>query len=103
MLWSQTPFAALIDTALFSSREKLCKPDAALYLRACERLGVTPEQCLYVGDGNSRELSGAQAVGMTAVLIAVPGEVHYDYGQLEAASWQGMRIAALKDLMDLVD
>ena len=103
MLWSETPFAPLIDTALFSSREGLCKPDAALYHRACERLHVAPEQCLYVGDGNSQELSGAKAVGMTAVLIAVPGAVSYDYGRLEAADWQGQRVAALSELMDLVD
>ena len=103
MLWSETPFAPFVDTALFSSREGLCKPEAVLYLRACERLGVLPEECLYVGDGNGQELSGAKAVGMTAVLIAVPGAVHYDYGRLEAASWQGPRVAALSDLMNLVD
>jgi len=40
---------------------------------------------------------------MAAVLIAVPGAVSYDYGQLEAADWQGPRIAALKEIIDLVD
>ena len=102
MLWSQTPFAPLVDSALFSSREGLRKPDSMLYQRACDRLSVAPAECLYVGDGNSRELSGAQAAGMTAVLFA-PGSMNGNYTSLEAASWQGQRIVALKELMDLVD
>ncbi|HIG54301.1 MAG TPA: hypothetical protein EYG11_25070 [Candidatus Latescibacteria bacterium] len=47
MLWSEMPFAPLVDMVLFSSREGHCKP--------------------------------------------------------KAASWQGPRVAALSDLMDLVD
>jgi FMN phosphatase YigB (HAD superfamily) len=30
---------------------------------------VVPGDCLFVGDGNSRELDGARALGMTAVRI----------------------------------
>jgi putative hydrolase of the HAD superfamily len=102
MLWSLTPFAPLVDSALFSSREGLRKPDLMLYQRACDRLSVAPAECLYVGDGKSRELSGAQAGGMTAVLFA-PGSMNGNYTSLEAASWQGQRIVALNELMDLVD
>ncbi len=58
MLWSQTPFAPIVDLALFSSREGLRKPDSMLYQRACDRLSVAPAECLYVGDGNSRGNDG---------------------------------------------
>ena len=34
-----TPFVQAIDEPLFSSVEGLIKPDPAIYLRACERLG----------------------------------------------------------------
>ena len=103
MVWFETPFAPLIDAPLFSSREGLRKPAPALYLRACERLGVEPVDCLYVGDGNSRGLLGARDVGMTTVLVAVPGAVRYDDGQFEAAEWPGPRIATLKEIIDLVN
>ena len=39
---------------------------------------------------------------MTAVLFA-PGSMNGNYTSLEAASWQGQRIVALNELMDLVD
>ncbi len=48
----------------------LVKPDPAIYQLACQRLGVIPEDCRYVGDGGSNELTGADASGMRAVLIA---------------------------------
>ena len=88
MLWSETLFFSLFDTVLFSSREGRRKPDPVLYRRACERLGVEPGGCLYVGDGNSRELSGAES---------------YDYGALEAGGWRGERIGALREIMELVN
>jgi putative hydrolase of the HAD superfamily len=68
-LWDCTPFFKLFDAALFSCSVKLKKPDPRIYNLAAERLGVRPEDCLYIGDGSSRELDGA-AVGMTPVLSA---------------------------------
>lgn len=32
-----------------------------------EHLNVSPEQCLFVGDGGSNELCGAKSVGMRTV------------------------------------
>lgn len=32
-----------------------------------ERLHVSPEQCLFVGDGGSNELCGAKSAGMSTV------------------------------------
>lgn len=67
--WDESPLAPLFDSALFSCHEKLMKPDAEIYLRAAQRLGVPPTRCLYVGDGGSREHEGANAVGMRTVLF----------------------------------
>ena len=66
------PIAPLLDTCVFSVEVGVCKPDPRMYLTACERLGVEPRRCLYIGDGGSQELSGARAVGMTAVQLAAP-------------------------------
>lgn len=43
------------------------KPDPAIYHACLEKLGVPAGNCLYVGDGGSRELEAAKALGMQAV------------------------------------
>ncbi len=66
------PLAGLLDATALSITERVCKPDPAIYLAACDRLGVTPQECLYVGDGDSRELTGALRLGMSVVQLASP-------------------------------
>jgi putative hydrolase of the HAD superfamily len=66
--WPESPLAPLFGTVLFSCHERLMKPDPAIYLLAARRLGVAPSRCLYVGDGGSREHSGARQAGMRTVL-----------------------------------
>lgn len=100
LLWPTTPFAPVIEEPLFSCDEGLIKPDPALFLRACKRLGVDPRACVYVGDGGNRELSGAAGVGMRAVLITTPAE-SAAYSS-ERATWPGEAIDALSQLPDLI-
>jgi putative hydrolase of the HAD superfamily len=45
------------------------KPDVRLFLRACEDLGVRPEECLMVGDRIDNDIFPAKLLGMTAVLF----------------------------------
>lgn len=98
-LWPQTPLSQLIDDPIFSCSVGLKKPDARIYLLACERLGVSPDRCLYMGDGGSRELGGATSVGMKAVLIRVAHESEYDPHCEEAEEWQGPRVATVKEIV----
>lgn len=56
----------VMDAAALSYEEGKEKPDPALFLRCAQRLGARPEDCAYVGDGGSRELEAATALGMTA-------------------------------------
>jgi putative hydrolase of the HAD superfamily len=99
-LWREVPLAPLVDVALFSSDEGLRKPDARIYLLACERLGVEPRNCLYVGDGADGELPGASQVGMRALRVQVEKEDYF--GDDSAEKWQGPAIPALKELMSHV-
>jgi len=101
-LWKSTPFALLFDAAVFSCVVKTKKPDPAIYLRACEEMEVSPADCLYVGDGSSRELSGAAAVGMHPVLIRAPHEQHADTFRIDDEQWPGEAIAHLADVLGLV-
>ncbi|HUS59105.1 MAG TPA: HAD family hydrolase [Planctomycetota bacterium] len=96
--WPCTPFAPLVDVPIFSCTAGIRKPDPRIYRLACERLGVAPPQCIYVGDGGSRELSGASAVGMHPVLIRVPHE-NNDAHRIEAEEWQGTRISKLSEVL----
>ncbi len=53
-----------IDVAILSYEQGTCKPDHEIYKKAMEKLGVTAEECLYVGDGGSKELFAARDLGM---------------------------------------
>ena len=55
------------DVSLISYEQGICKPAPEMYKMMIEKLGVKPEECLYVGDGGSRELYGARDAGMHPV------------------------------------
>ena len=99
VLWSSTPFAPLVDTAVLSYNVRLAKPDPRIYAMAAEGLGVAAEECLYVGDGTSNELSGAQRAGMTAVLMRAP----YDQADGARESWDGARISDVREVLGLLE
>jgi putative hydrolase of the HAD superfamily len=102
MTWSDTPFAPLIDAPVFSCTERVGKPDPEIYLAACDRLGVTPDRCLFVGDGGSSELTGARGVGMHPVLIRVDYDNHADPHRPDAPNWDGPVIASIPEVLPLV-
>ncbi|MFC0029124.1 HAD family hydrolase [Micromonospora chaiyaphumensis] len=98
----QLAVAPLLDVRVFSVQVGRCKPDPALYLAACHRLDLTPTDCLYVGDGGSQELTGAERAGMTAVRLAAPdlaGHMVFnaDHG------WHGPVLTSLTEVLDLLD
>ena len=52
------------DVALISYEQGICKPDQEMYRKMTELLGVEASECLYVGDGGSKELFAARDAGM---------------------------------------
>lgn len=97
-LWPTSLLAPLIGAAVFSSAEHVRKPDPALYRVVYERLAISAQECLYVGNGDGDELAGAIAAGMRAILFTAPGE----HPGREAADWGGERISDLADVLPLV-
>ena len=97
-MWSSTPFASLMDTAVLSYDVRLAKPDPRIYEMAVEGLGVAAEECLYVGDGTSNELTGASRVGMTAVLMRAP----HDQADGARESWTGGRISDVREVLGML-
>jgi putative hydrolase of the HAD superfamily len=102
ILWPETSFAGLIDSAIFSSRERLKKPDPRIYHLACERLGMKPEECIYIADGENHELAAAANVGLHSVLIR--NSSHDNQSELlrEAREWHGDTISTLPEVLGLV-
>lgn len=45
------------------------KPDVRLFLRACEDLGVLPDECVMVGDRVDNDIAPAKLLGMRTVLF----------------------------------
>ena len=60
----ESPLFKYFDVALISYEQGICKPDLELYKRMTDKLNVKPDECLYVGDGGSRELYAAKDAGM---------------------------------------
>ena len=57
----------LFDAVMLSYEQGVAKPDQEIYYRIVKELGVKTEECLYVGDGGSRELFTAREIGMHPV------------------------------------
>jgi HAD superfamily hydrolase (TIGR01549 family) len=57
------------------------KPDAAIFLAACEQLGVAPQDAVYVGDDVLLDVRGAQQAGLRAVWLNRTGSTrHLEHG-----------------------
>lgn len=97
--WKDSPLAPHIEVPVFSFTAQVKKPDPRIYAMACERLGVEPADCLYVGDGGSNELAGATAAGMHAVRILDHGGVHHRF---EEVDWDGPKIETLAEVLQLI-
>jgi putative hydrolase of the HAD superfamily len=103
ILWPETPFADLFDSAVFSSRERIKKPEPRIYQLACERLGAVPETCVYVADGENFELAAAAQVGLRPVLIRREAQGNRR-GELlrEADEWREDSISNLAEILAIV-
>jgi putative hydrolase of the HAD superfamily len=77
-------FADLVDDIVYSHECGLSKPDPASYARTCERLGVTPEQVVFVDDLEPN-VAGARQAGLHAVLFTGNAQA---IGDIEAALGQ---------------
>jgi putative hydrolase of the HAD superfamily len=102
-VWPELQWARPIEATLFSWVERMRKPDQRLYLRAARLLDLDPKDCLYVGDGGSYELSGAEVAGMRTVrlrYLRFDGEVSLQYDP--DPGWRGTEISDLNEIWGLL-
>ncbi|NIR35489.1 MAG: HAD family phosphatase, partial [Actinobacteria bacterium] len=69
--WSS--LAGRFDAFVESAVERIRKPDPRIYRIACERLGVVPDECVFLDDIGSN-LKPARAMGMTTIKVSDPDE-----------------------------
>ena len=60
----------LFDTVVSSAEEGVAKPEAEIYRRAAERIGLSPEACVFVDDAEAN-VRAAEAVGMRGIVYRV--------------------------------
>ena len=71
---------------------------------AADELGVKLGDCLYIGDGSSKELTGAAAAGMNPVLVRHPEEDNPGVHRVdsEGSEWDGPVISSLYEVLELI-
>ena len=89
-LWDDSPFAGRFDAVVLSADVGMKKPDPRIFRLTLDRLGVEPADAIFVGDGESGELPGAEAVGIRAIQLG------------DRDGWGGKRISELRELLELV-
>ena len=97
-IWPASPLSAHFEALSFSCLTGHRKPEPEAYLTAVRQLGVRPEECMFVGDGGSFELTGARELGIEAYRFVGKSD---DLGESidEDDGWAGVTITDLHDLL----
>ena len=98
-MWNETPFANLIDITIFSCSVGINKADIGIFQLATAELAVKPEHCIYIADGNRKELANAEKLGMKAIQILIPEEI--DDSPLRE-EWNGLTISSLMEVFEIL-
>ena len=77
---------------IVSGEEEFEKPDSRIFLKACENLGVEPEEAVYVGDYYPNDMIGALSANLKPIWITEDPDEHPEY--------QGIRVKRLKDILN---
>src|SRR5437588_12697387 len=85
--------APFFDVMVISGKEGIEKPDPAIFRLALERLGMAPEEVVFVGDHPRVDVAAATRIGMTGVLADRAGR---------SAGFRGRRVERLTDLLPIL-
>lgn len=77
------PFVAALEYAAGVTATLVGKPSPAFFATALARLGVQPHQAAMVGDSLVNDVAGAQAAGLTGILVRGGGDpAQPDWGEI---------------------
>jgi HAD superfamily hydrolase (TIGR01509 family) len=68
----------LLDAAVFTSDLEYRKPHATAFEKVLDRLGVEPEQAVFVGDRMYDDVFGAHSIGMRTIWIRNQASMSWD-------------------------
>jgi HAD superfamily hydrolase (TIGR01549 family) len=85
-----------MEFVISSADTGIRKPDEAIYLTAVQRLGLAPEEVVYVGDRVSADVEGPAKIGM-------PGILTRQYRDEDPASGSVTPAAVIQHLRELPD
>jgi 2-haloacid dehalogenase len=71
------PFFSLFRDIVVSGDERLLKPESEIFRICLERNGLKAEDCVFIDDA-ARNIAGAQAVGIDAILFETPEQLERD-------------------------
>lgn len=75
-------FLNWFDEVIVSGREKIAKPDPAIYKLLLERINREAQQCLFIDD-SEKNVTAAKQLGFQAIHYSSPINLHYElYGRL---------------------
>lgn len=63
--------ATSFGTVIVSGRERVLKPDPAIFALLCDRAGIAPDACVFI-DNSEGNVAGARAFGMDAIHFTSP-------------------------------
>ncbi|HEX9015329.1 MAG TPA: HAD-IA family hydrolase [Chloroflexota bacterium] len=89
---------ALFDVMVLSHEVGILKPDPAIFLLACERLSVTPDETMFVADGGFGELNASRRLGIFSVMVEQDHQSK-DYG---ASDEFDLKVGSLEALLALL-
>lgn len=61
--------SSFFQSVIISQAVNLRKPDARIFQRGCDELGVVPSEAVYVGDNPISDIEGAKDAGLRTVFI----------------------------------
>ncbi len=77
---------ALFDVVVESSKMGVRKPDQRFYERACQMLGISPDEAVFLDDLGIN-LKPARAMGMFTIKVTEPGQALEELGALLGLSF----------------
>jgi 2-haloacid dehalogenase len=75
------PFLTLFDGVVVSARERILKPNPAIYRVLFDRYNLAPEACVFIDD-SAANIATARELGMQAVHFVEPIDLAAELGRL---------------------
>ena len=98
--WDTHPLFAVFSARSLSCELGAMKPEPERYWHVLRELNVKAEGCWYVGDGGSREFTGARAVGLFTICYRQPGSRDFVYDEDDSSA--DIEISGFSELLSLL-